>query len=51
MMVQPAQSHNREKNDSGKGWNFKFNDDNKMSYKYIPSITYCKENKESNREN
>ena len=37
MMVQPPQAHNHEKYDNnGKGWYFRFDDDNKMIYKYIP---------------
>ena len=41
MMVQPPQAHNHEKNMTrmGKGWYYRFDDDNKMSYEYIPSIT------------
>ena len=45
---------------NGKVWYFRFDDDNKMSCKYIISIwlgqfdtynrTYCEENKEGNRE-
>ena len=62
-MVQPPQANNHGKNDNnGKGWWFRFDADNMMSYKYIFSIietlmgntykpTYCEENKEGNREN
>ena len=40
MMVQPSQAHNHEKIDNnGKGWYFRFDDDNKMTYIYILSIT------------
>ena len=39
-MVQPPQAHNHGKYDSnGKNWYFRFDDDNKMSNKYILSIT------------
>ena len=41
-MVQPPQTHTHKQYDNtGKGWYFRFDyGDNKMSYKYIPSITY-----------
>ena len=40
MMVQSPQAHTYGKYDSnGKGWYFRFDYDNKMSYKYILSIT------------
>ena len=36
MIVQPTQTSNHKKYDrNGKGWCFRFNDDNKMSYKCI----------------
>ena len=40
MMIQPPQAHNHGKyGNYGKGWYFRFHDDNKMSYEYIISIT------------
>ena len=41
MMVQPPQAnyHRKEYDNSRKGWYFPFDDDNKMSYKYILSTT------------
>ena len=39
MMLQPSQSHSHLKyNINGKGWYFRFDDDNKMRYKDIFSI-------------
>ena len=39
-MVQPPQAHNHEKYDNNmKGWYFRSDDDNKISYRYILSIT------------
>ena len=39
-MVQPFQAHSHGKNDNnGKGWYFSFEDDNKVSYKYILPIS------------
>ena len=31
--------HHGKYNNNGKGWSFRFDDDNTMSYKYILSIT------------
>ena len=40
LMVKPHQAHSHAKYANiGKGWYFRFNDDNKMRYKYILSIT------------
>ena len=40
MMLQTSQAHNHgKKYDNGKGWYFRFDDDNNMSYGYILSIT------------
>ena len=40
MVVQPSQNTTTEKYDnSGKGGYFRFDDDNKMDYRYILSIT------------
>ena len=39
-MVQPPQAYITEKYDnSGKGWYFRFDDNNEMSYRYILWIT------------
>ena len=41
MMKQTSQTHDHEKYDNnGKGWYFRFDDDNNMSYKYILSMTW-----------
>ena len=40
MIVQPSQTHNHGKYDNnGKGGYFGFDDDDKMGYEYILSIT------------
>ena len=40
MMVQPPEAQNHEKYDStGKDWYFRLDDDNKINYKYILSLT------------
>ena len=40
MVVQPTQAHNHGKYDNkGKGWYFRFDDDDKISYNYILLIT------------
>ena len=41
MMVQPPQAHNHQKkyDNNMKGWYFRSDDDNTISYRYILSIT------------
>ena len=37
MIVQPPQAHNHKNDNNGNDWYFRFDDDNEMNYKYIPS--------------
>ena len=40
MMVQPVQAHSHKEYDNNwKGWYLRFDEDDKMSYECIPSIT------------